>query len=144
MNVLVEPISYNQTISRWRQWVNQVLDHHLPTRFKRLIFIASTLGVLDWIKHTDKTSLTEINDVLRLAHDPAAIEFPLVKYHWMWQRVPVTVDLADGPPDFHSLARNLIKTAPTYMVYGSTDEVAEDLHVLYRSILEQKNHAPLA
>jgi len=144
MNVLAETIDRRPSLPRWKYWVSNFLQTHLPKRFKRLIFIASTLGVLDWMKEADMDTLKEVNQVLDLANDPAAIEFPLVKYHWMWQQVPVTVNLEDGPPNFYNLARNLIKTAPTYMVYGSTDEVASDLQTLYRSILEQKTSAPLA
>jgi hypothetical protein len=87
MNVLVEPIDYNQPLPRWKQWLSQALHSYLPKRFKRLIFIASTLGVLDWMKEPDKTALEQVNEVLNLAHDPAAIEFPLVKYQWMWRQV---------------------------------------------------------
>lgn len=146
MNVVADTyadcaMSHNRP--HFQRWLCQWLRNHLPRRFRRMMFIASTLGVLDWVRDPDPTLMKTLNQELVLANDYSALELPMTKYRWIWRRLPPMTTLQTDPPNFRHLAHSLIRVAPAFLLYGSIEEMTVDLQSVYQVVVAVHDNASM-
>jgi len=130
MSITAEITPSPRILPHWRIGFDDWLKDQLPKRFRRMLFIGTALGILGWIPNVDEAVIHQVNQMMGLANDPAAIELPVLKYRWIWRDIP-TIPRTTDIPDFRQLAQTLINTSPMFIRYGTIDEVAVDLQTLY-------------
>lgn len=116
-----------------------------------MIFLASVVGLLENIHTPDKALLAKLNDVLKLAHRNDAIAFPILIHSYIWKNCDMETCLPiDGKlvplaklssshmtiPHYRALARYLMLSSPRWMIYGSENQIADDLQMLFKNIPE--------
>lgn len=135
--------------SFWTRLITRYFNHRFSTHFKRMIFLASVVGLLENIHSPDKAMMAKLNEVLKLAHHNDAIALPILIHSYLWrncdtgtclpvngQLVPLTELTGSkmSAVNYRALARYLIGSAPRWMVYGSEQRIAEDLEMLFKNV----------
>lgn len=135
--------------SFWTRLITRYFNYQFSTHFKRMIFLASVVGLLEDIKSPDKATLAKLNNVLKLAHHNDAIALPILIHSYLWKNcdtdtcLPVNGKLTPlselsgsemSASNYRALARYLIASAPRWMVYGSEQAIAEDLEKLFKNV----------
>lgn len=140
LNRSKKPSLFNRLFTRY-------VNHRFSKQFKRMIFLASVVGLLENIHSPDKAMLAKLNEVLKLAHHNDAIAFPILIHSYLWKncdmdtRLPVngeSVPLSKLSGShmtlshYRALARYLMLSSPKWMIYGSENQIAEDLEMLFK------------
>ena len=135
--------------SFWTRLITRYFNYSFSTPFKRMIFLASVIGLLENIHSPDKATIAKLNNVLKLAHHNDAIALPILIHSYLWRncdkdtRLPVNGQLVPlselsgsemSPSNYRALARYLVGSAPRWMVYGSEQTIAEDLEKLFKNV----------
>ncbi len=122
----------------------------VPRRIKRLIFIASILGLIDSDKEISMSLAARVNHILRIAHYDEALHFPIAIKSIIWKslvRNPV-VDIAGklynlhnprellkADADLTATADLLISKAPLWLIYGSKNLMHADIKTLFQKVI---------
>lgn len=139
---------FNDPSSFLKRLLCSTLDRHTPRRFKRLIFLSSVIGVVKGMKSPDEGAIEKLNEVLRIAYNKNAMQFPMQVHSWIWNDRLRTLDieLEDrivsvttltqtklDEQDFIHIAHYFIDNAPKWLIYGSIRQIAKDLETLFRN-----------
>lgn len=129
-----------------KKWWCDFLKVYLPTRIKRMIFLAS---VFAYISETDTPSdetVQKLNKVMRLSRDEQAIRLPFAMKKMVWKTLeePLIIDEVDEPIDnlkeivqtcdsniFAKIVHLLILRAPDWTVYASETTIQTDLRIMF-------------
>ena len=129
-----------------KKWWCDFLKVYLPTRIKRMIFLAS---VFAYISETDTPSdetVQKLNEVMRLSRDEQAIRLPIAMKKMVWKTLdePLFIDDELEPiNDLREVVKNcdsnifakivhmLIKRAPDWTVYASESTIQTDLRIMF-------------
>lgn len=135
--------------SFWTRLITRYFNKRFSTNFKRMIFLASVVGLLEDIKSPDKALMAKLNSVLKLAHNNDAIALPILIHSYLWKNcdtdtfLPVNgkmIPLSEisrsemSASNYRALARYLISSAPRWMVYGSEQTIASDLENMFKNV----------
>lgn len=133
----------------------EFLRVRLPRQFKRLCFMSSVAAILNPLKSKDEI-IDVLFHTLHLGHSPYAVEAPVIAAQWLWKdsltelvrllkravdishshRVSVDPvsdaivfisDIPNTDSEMESIADNIIRIAPGWMIYHDTTHVARDL-----------------
>lgn len=135
--------------SFWSRLITRYFNQRFSTQFKRMIFLASVVGLLENIHSPDKAMMAKLNEVLKLAHHNDAIALPILIHSYLWRNcdkdtcLPVNGHLTPlmelsgsemSASNYRALARYLMGSAPRWMVYGSEQRIAEDLEKMFKNV----------
>lgn len=133
----------------------EFLRVRLPRQFKRLCFMSSVAAILNPLKSKDEI-IDVLFHTLHLGHSPYAVEAPVIAAQWLWKgellkltellkrAVEITYsycvvvnpdsdeiefisDIPDAEVELQAIVDEIIRIAPSWMIYHDTDNVARDL-----------------
>ena len=144
MNVLVQAVGGNFFYRYFSKTVSDVL----PRRFRRLLFVASALGLV--LKGTPPSEevLRRINLRLALCYRLTAMLFPITfGVAWWKDAMDCTIKIEGEPTriqdidverlseqDRWKLSVFFAKNGPTMLNYGSLSLMSTDIHDLFESL----------
>lgn len=106
------------------------LDDVLPRKVKRLIFIASLIGVLENIKNPKASLLKRINDVFQLTDDSKVLRLPIYFKSYIWSDLTKTTDIVpvfynsinnSQTEMFNAFVERIVDSCPMWLRYGSRE-----------------------
>ena len=134
----------------FKRSISNILLHHTPRRFKRLIFLASVLAVVEDITHPSNEVITRLNELLSLAHDKSALKLPMYAHSYIWKDTILNIVKPDTDidntlnnivrtklliHDYNTLALFFINNAPDWLIYGSVSLLKRDLMILFENLI---------
>lgn len=132
------------------RYISKFLADILPGRFKRLLFVASAMGLILKGRAPEDVVLQRINARLRLCYGYAAMLFPIVIGRLLWRDyVTSKVKLGESVvfvTDLNvselkemqrwQLGLSMARRAPSYLRYGSVELMTTDLHDMLATLAE--------
>jgi hypothetical protein len=125
-----------------RKGVTAFLGHVLPTRTKRLIFLASFSARVKEEDATpsstlDNAALRKLNELLTLGADPKALGLPVQLSRVIWRGRSVA-DIAGEqlpidritPDRVESVSQQIVSAMPQWLKYDPTDKMVGDVKKL--------------
>lgn len=124
---------------------SDLVTKRMSKRFKRLIFVASVIALINDIKNPPTELINRLNSVLKLAKDDNAIWLPMHIHSFIW-RDSISNNFAEQYPDDISISAiirgklNLNNTdlmefiytsTPKWLIYGDRETVFKDLVKLF-------------
>ncbi len=112
---------------------------YLPARMKRLILLASVSGRLKEPETFSNETLAKLNKVMELSMRDSALNVPIQLSRAIWYGKTSKEIIQDEPNAITSdedrivrAAHRIFETAPTWLRYGSEEEMMPDLIKLLR------------
>jgi len=135
---------HNRTLddSFVKRWLCQTVSETLPRRVKRLMYVASVLGVVIQNKAPDPSLLEPLNKELKLALNAPGLMFPIYIYGFIWKgKEDRTVELSTGKTkvtsvripeatdmDLWKLSAFFSRNVRSCLQYGSHELMAADVY----------------
>lgn len=125
----------NNLKTSMNQWLVQALTTKLPTRTKRLIFLASFTAMVENTTSLSSQAVSKLNHLMALATNEAAIQLPVRLSAAIWNGKRLE-DFCGGC--CHSLecmsyeqrgevCRRISEMAPKWLHYGAEDDIVHDI-----------------
>lgn len=121
-------------------------------RSRRMIFLSSIYGLMTNNNEADYARTVQLTQVLNLARNPAALQFPIAIKSVIWsKRLPSGImvdgkkfqvsdmartDLKDGVHD--ALVDELLKKTPEWLHYARLSQMRYDLECLFKLLQSTK------
>lgn len=132
-----------------RKWFRSWLFRRLPTRVKRMMFLASLFGYLIGKKTPSDQSIRRLNTSLKLYNDNSAIRFPIHIYKSLWKSLDDNVEYYSAIGEtFTEYAKRLtvsgrareigevvFRHSPYWMLYGDRETIVKDVELMILTVL---------
>ena len=126
--------------------ITGMLDRYLPSRTKRLMFLASLSARLKDSSSLDKATLSRLNEVMSLSasRNEQGMQVPVILSRAIWdgRTVYQLCDdyIAEGKLDPHRvnrIASKVVDASPAWLRYAGKEEIEKDVQTLLdnRSVL---------
>lgn len=150
-------------MSYWSIFVrdNSFIARHglkkLPRNFKRMVYVSSIFGLLMDNDHPDRRLIQKLNEIIELARDTKACEFPIYIRNAIWenldkgsftindkQSIALTEILrSDLTTDAcNAIGLQLASKVPSWLSYGSPAIMANDVIQLIKQLRNIIKTAP--
>ena len=114
-----------------------LLERYLPRRIKRMIFLSTIAQIV--MRNNPNIRLTNtINKILKLAHDPRSLEFPMTIRHMVWKNLvnePQAAERLYEAGDTNQLINLFYSNAPDYLLYDTQEVIEKDLALMFTSLV---------
>lgn len=112
--------------------IREKLQELLPTRFKRLLYVGSVIGIL-FSKEPDTALLDQINEALKIAYGANSMLFPAYFSDRIWSGLVIERERLANLRDMEAQERwkiclLLAHHCPTWMQYGTEELMASDAY----------------
>ena len=112
--------------------IREKLQELLPTRFKRLLYVGSVIGIL-FSKEPDAAILDQINEALKIAYGANSMLFPAYFSDRIWSGLVIEREQLANLRDMEAQERwkiclLLAHRCPTWMQYGTEELMASDAY----------------
>lgn len=142
------------TPSIHRRFTTWVIRKFFSDKMKRLIFVASIVGLIYEFKNPDSRIINKLNTALKLAAHPEAIELPLRVKSSIWKDRDLNILGQNGKvihvcdvekaemtnKDIETLAEQLTGQAPQWLKYAQWETMCSDVVRLVQQV--RLNRAP--
>ncbi len=126
--------------------ITGMLDRYLPSRTKRLMFLASLSARLKDSSSLDGATLSRLNEVMNLSasHNEKGMQVPVILSRAIWDGKTVyqLCDdyVSEGKLDqqrVHRIASKVVDASPSWLHYAGKDVIERDVQTLLdnRSVL---------
>lgn len=112
------------------------LCSRVPDRTKRLIALSSLAVVLPPRSELfDQNAMRKLNDLMKLGHEPRALELPVRLTHAIWQddkrrEIVRYVETQAATGDTRSAAEFVLTLLPEWLKYGQKEAMTQDVEKL--------------
>lgn len=127
----------------------RVLFHLLPSRMKRLMFIASLSGKIAGASEFDRAILLQIQQRFTLTKvDPHAMELPVAYADKIWGKRPVSDLVSEdhlsekSEHDMTRISRQIVVMMPCWLVYDMTWVIVGEVRELLAERDQLLQHQP--
>lgn len=131
------------------RYVTRTLTENLPGRFKRLLFVASAMGMFLKGKAPEDEKLVSINKRLRLCYGYTSMLFPIMIGQTIWKDVVNNTVTLGGTQvkiqdinvaqiddaDLWLVSLQLSRACPDLLRYGSTELMTADIHDMVQTLV---------
>lgn len=140
----------NSTCNKNQSFTSRVLGKLLPRRMKRLIFVSSFIAHLRNTTDPDRDLLSKINKLLSLSNRDEALLLPIQLHQQIWSKVFLkevfqekSINFDDisqiasfkfHKPQIRTLSEEIIKVIPSWLMYGSRNQVKNDLVCIFENM----------
>lgn len=114
-----------------------LLDRYIPSRTKRMMFIASLSARLKDSSGLDATTRKRLNEVMAASHDEAAMQVPALLSRVIWDGRTVYQlcddNVAEGTLDqtrSRRIASSVVEATPAWLRYAGKDDIEKDVRML--------------
>jgi hypothetical protein len=114
-----------------------LLDRYIPSRTKRMMFIASLSARLKDSSGLDATTRKRLNEVMAASHDEAAMQVPALLSRVIWDGRTVYQlcddNVAEGTLDqtrSRRIASSVVEATPSWLRYAGKDDIEKDVRML--------------
>lgn len=138
-------------------WVN-FLQGFLPNRFKRMIFLSSFMAYIQGTTSPDKELICKLNQLLKLSSSDSSVMVPPLLNQRIWAgivsrdeplgRTGVVLSQLAEVQDYkmftgqaRSVSDRIIKNTPSWLKYGSNNQIRNDLTILLTNVNRLANPA---
>ncbi len=147
-SALKEPVWEELPVKK--RYIYKWLYHKIPKRVKRLIFVSSIIGLLDVDKSITNELIAKINSLLKIAHNPDAMYFPIAVKSIIWRKLvknPTMIingieynisdlrNIRKTDKYYDSLSKFILNAAPEWLRYGSAALMEYDIQILCLKVL---------
>ena len=138
-----------QQTGYFSKWFEHIAEVKLSNRLKKLIFIASTIGLIKNEKSPEQKLLDKVNDVFSIAKGSAGIGLPMAAKGLIWRDIcDRPIGEINGEPiyatcidkrEFTSEERNnliqfFIDRAPKWLRYDTEQVMKSDLEKIINNL----------
>ena len=130
----------------------------LPRNFKRMVYVSSILGLLMDNDRPDRRLIQKLNEIIELARDTKACEFPIYIRSAIWENLDKSLKIDDQQTiAFTEVLRSDLTTdvckaigvqlaskVPAWLSYGSTAIMANDVILLIKQLRHLLRVSPQA
>lgn len=140
----------NSNCNKNQSFTSRALGKLLPRRMKRLIFVSSFIAHLRNTTDPDRDLLSKINKLLSLSNRDEALLLPIHLHQHIWSKVFLkevfqekSINFDDisqiasfkfHKPQIRILSEEIIKVIPSWLMYGSRNQVKNDLVCIFENM----------
>lgn len=129
------------TLSGISDWIHSfftsMLNHYLPNRTKRLVFLASLTARLKETQSPDTETISKLNRAMELAKSDSAIKLPYELSRAIWHgKTSYQIFNADisqeslHPIRVKEMSTSVLLAMPSWLRYGSDTDMEQDVSKL--------------
>lgn len=134
----------------WKRLMCGFFKNVLPTKTKRLIFIATLIAIIKKIDQPSDKEVQSINKIFNISSVPQAIVLPMIFAKKLWsddiiehvyfpfsRRIKSLTELGTYRPETDEttlIANEIITASPQWLLYSNRKEMVDDFQAMMKNL----------
>lgn len=139
--------------NNFSNFITRYFKHHLSYNSKKLIYLTSILGILEYETPVDRKIIEKLNSILFLVNHTSFIVLPLYFRFWIWKTVSMksNIILSTGKVtigsfkieqltenEYFDVANHFVRRMPSWLRYDNEFNMLRDLCIAFKELYKVK------